>query len=166
MRSEPNVTYRIVSAIVLILILIYLALSQFLSSYFINDHTIPNIGSGRKATLVSFGVETAADIDQRRIQKIRGFGSSLTNELVQWRKKVESNFVFDASKGIDPVDMRALDQKYRQQQAKIENALLAGPDALGKLRAEIIRKRGSLRNEVENAARTLAQARSNMTEFQ
>jgi len=141
-------------------------LHKFLNSYFINDHTIPNIGPGRKATLVSFGVETAADIDQRRIQKIRGFGSSLTNELVQWRKKVEANFVFDASKGIDPVDMRALDQKYRQQQGKIENALLAGPDVLGKLRAEIMRKRGSLRNEVENAARTLAQARSNMTVFQ
>ena len=141
-------------------------LHKFLNSYFINDHTIPNIGPGRKATLVSFGVETAADIDQRRIRKIRGFGSSLTNELVQWRRKVEANFVFDASKGIDPVDMRALDQKYRQQQGKIENALLAGPDVLGKLRAEIMRKRGSLRNEVENAARTLAQARSNMTVFQ
>ncbi len=138
-------------------------LQKYLGSYFIDDHTIPNIGPGRKATLVSFGVETAADLDRRRIQAIKGFGSTLTNELMQWRKHIESEFVFDVSKGIAPSDILALNQKYNQRRVMIENTILAGPEIRNKVRAEILQKRGALRSGVEQDAGALAQARADMS---
>jgi DNA-binding helix-hairpin-helix protein with protein kinase domain len=140
-------------------------LLKFLERFFIDDHKIPNIESGRKAMLASFGIETAADIDPRRVRRIKGFGESLTGELVRWRKSLESRFVFDPSKGIDPADMAALTQKLRQRKAQIEGALQAGPELLNQVRAEAMHKRQSLRVEVEAAARALAQARSDMSVF-
>jgi DNA-binding helix-hairpin-helix protein with protein kinase domain len=138
---------------------------EFLDSFFIDNHKIPHIGPGRKATLASFGVETAADIDPYNIMKIRGFGKKYTNELVRWRKSLESKFVFDPAKGIDPADIAALNQKFRQRRTQIEGALLAGPELLNKVRVEIMSKRQSLRAVVEAAAHALAQALSDILVF-
>src|SRR5262245_3390315 len=140
-------------------------LLKFLDSFFIDAHKIPNIGPGRKATLASFGIETAADIDPRKILKIKGFGKNITGELVRWRKSLENRFVFDPSKGIDPADMAALTQKFRQRKTQIEGALLAGPELLNQISAEAMRKRQSLRMEVEAAARAVEQAHSDMSVF-
>ena len=140
-------------------------LHKFLDSFFIDDHKIPNIGPGRKATLASFGIETAADIDPHKIRRIKGFGRSLTDDLVRWRKSLESRFVFDPSKGIDPADVAALNQKFRQRRTQIESALLASPELLNQVRADVIRKRQSLQVEVEAAARALAQARADRSVF-
>ncbi len=116
-------------------------LHKFLDNFFIDDHRIPNIGPGRKATLASFGIETAADIDSYRISGIRGFGESLISELVRWRTSLERRFVFNPSKGIDPADIDALNQEFRQRRAQLESALLAGPEKLNQVKADIIRKR-------------------------
>jgi DNA-binding helix-hairpin-helix protein with protein kinase domain len=140
-------------------------LHKFLDNFFIDDHKIPQIGPGRKATLASFGIETAADIDPLKIQRIKGFGKSYTNELMRWRTSLERKFVFDPAKGLDPSDIAALNQKFRQRRAQIESALLAGPEKLNQERVDIIRKRQSLQVEVEAAARALAQARSDMSVF-
>jgi DNA-binding helix-hairpin-helix protein with protein kinase domain len=140
-------------------------LHKFLGSFFIDDHKIPKIGPGRKATLASFGIETAADMDPLKIQKIKGFGKSYTGELVRWRTSLERKFVFDPSKGIDPADVAALNQKFRQHRAQLESALLAGPEMLNQVRADVIRKRQSLQVEVEVAARALAQARADRSVF-
>lgn len=140
-------------------------LHKFLDSFFIADHKIRNIGPGRKATLASFGIETAADIDPRKIRRIQGFGRSYTGELVRWRTSLEHKFVFDSSKGIDPADIAALNQKFRQRRAQIESELLTGPEKLNQVTADIRRQRQSLQMEVEAAARTLAQARSDMSVF-
>ena len=140
-------------------------LHKFLDGFFIDDHKIPKIGPGRKATLASFGIETAADIDPLKIQRIKGFGESYTGELVRWRKSLEREFVFDPSQGIDPVDIAALNQKFRQRKAQVENALLAGPEMLNQVRADVIRKRQSLQVEIEAAARALAQASSDLSVF-
>lgn len=140
-------------------------LLKFLDNFFIQDHSIPKIGAGRKAILVSYGIETAADIDPNKIIRIRGFGASLTNELMQWRKSLEGKFRFDPSKGIDPADIAALDQKFRQERIRIEGSLLAIPEMLGNLRRQILLRREALRPQVEEAAKALAQARADLLAF-
>ena len=140
-------------------------LYRFLDNFFIAKHKIPNIGEVRKATLASFGIETAADIDLNKILKINGFGKSLANDLVQWRKSFEKKFIFDVSKGIDPKDLAALNRKFHRIEAQIENKLLSGPEILNQIRIDMIHKRQSLRAEVEAAAKSLAQARADMSVF-
>jgi DNA-binding helix-hairpin-helix protein with protein kinase domain len=113
--------------------------------------------------LASFGIETAADIDPRKIRRIKGFGKSLTDELVGWRKSLERRFVFDPTKGVDPADMAALEQKFHQRRTQIESTLRAGPDLLNQVRSDALRKRPLPQGDVEGAARALAQARADMS---
>jgi DNA-binding helix-hairpin-helix protein with protein kinase domain len=133
-------------------------LQLFLGRYFIDDSDISNIGPGRKATLASFGIETAADIDRHRIMRIKGFGPSLTDNLLGWRRKIEAKFVFDSAKGIDPQDAAALQQRFDHKRRELEGILLAGPERLEKLRSEAVRSQDRLRPQVQNAAHGLAQA--------
>lgn len=140
-------------------------LNKFLDNFFIHDHSIPKIGAGRKATLASFGIETAADIDRNKIIGISGFGVSLTNELIQWRKGIEGRFRFDPSRGVDPADISALNQKFRQERRRIEGDLLAIPESLDMVRAQILVRREALRSQVEAVAKALAQARADLSVF-
>jgi DNA-binding helix-hairpin-helix protein with protein kinase domain len=138
-------------------------LERFLEGFCIDDHDIPLIGPARKATLASFGIESAADIDHRKIMAIHGFGTSLTLNLVVWRKQIEKCFVFDPTKGVDPADVAALDQLYRKKRQQLEAELLAGPERLRQLVADANRQRQSLESEVRLAVSELAQARADMT---
>ncbi len=140
-------------------------LHKFLDTFFIHDHSIPKIGAGRKATLASFGVETAADVDPSKILEISGFGQSLTNELVQWRQALERKFKFDPARGVDPADIATLDQKFRQEKTRIEGSLLATPETLNKIREQTLIKRQALRPEIEEVAKALAQARADLAAF-
>ena len=137
-------------------------LQQFLGSYFLDDHRIPNIGSGRKATLASFGIETAADITRQRILSIRGFGPSLTADLVNWMQGIEGNFVFDASKGVNPQDAAALDHRFTRKRQELESILLPGPERLERIRTESVRNGDRLKAEVEKAAHEMAQAMADL----
>jgi DNA-binding helix-hairpin-helix protein with protein kinase domain len=140
-------------------------LHKFLDTFFIHDHSIPKIGAGRKATLASFGVETAADVEPGKILRISGFGPGLTNELVQWRKRLEPKFRFDPSKGVDPADIAALNQKFRQERTQMEGALLATPETLNKARGQTLLRREAIRSQIEDVAKALAQARADLSVF-
>ena len=140
-------------------------LLKFLDTFFIQGHSISKIGAGRKAMLASFGVETAADIEPGKILGISGFGAGLTSELLQWRKGLESKFRFDPSKGVDPSDIAALDQKFRQERTQIEGSLLAIPEILNKVRGQILIRREAIRSQIEDVAKALAQARADLSAF-
>lgn len=65
-------------------------LLQSLRRFAIRRANIPGIGDSRRATLESFGIHTAADIDLRMVIQIPGFGSELTGRLMQWRRDLEA----------------------------------------------------------------------------
>src|SRR5262249_1654982 len=56
-------------------------LEQYLENFFIEHATISGIGPGRRATLVSYGIETAADIHKQRIVAVPGFGPAMAEKL-------------------------------------------------------------------------------------
>src|SRR5262249_23095837 len=49
-------------------------LEQYLENFFIEHAAISGIGPGHRATLVSYGIETAADVHKQRIVAVPGFG--------------------------------------------------------------------------------------------
>lgn len=138
-------------------------LHKFLDAFFINDHSIPHIGPSRKATLGSFGIETASDIEHHKIIRISGFGPSLTNDLMEWRKNIEYKFKFDPTKGIDPNDIAALNQKFRLQKTQIEGDLLATPEVLANIKQQSLIRRKAIRPQIEDTAKAFAQARVDLS---
>ena len=137
-------------------------LTKFLERFFIENFEIRGIGSTRKAILASFGIETAADIDWNKVIAVKGFGEKMTRELVDWRKGLERRFVFDPSKGIDPVDIAALNQRYAVKHRHLEGELRAGPEQLMQIRQKILQYRAQLTPSIQKAALQVAQAEADL----
>jgi len=138
-------------------------LQKFLDTFFISSSSIPSIGPARKAVLLSFGIETAADINRNRIINISGFGPYLAGELDAWRNKIENRFVFCPSKGTDPADIKALNQRFSQKRKQIEISLLAGPEKLLQVRNEIVNSRSQLLPVIISVTRKVVQAEADLS---
>jgi DNA-binding helix-hairpin-helix protein with protein kinase domain len=138
-------------------------LNNFLKKFFIDTASIPGIGPTRKATLSSYGIETAADVSSSAIQRIPGFGPFLSKKLLDWRSEKEKNFIFNPSKGVNPADLTALQQRYKARKSALESMLLAGHEELIKIKDEISTKRKSLYAEMEKIALQVEQAEVDLT---
>jgi hypothetical protein len=103
------------------------------------------VGDGRKATLRSYGIETAADIERSRIESISGFGPVIVGELLGWRASIERHFVFDSTRPINPADIRAIKNDIARQSADLVTELRQSLSELQRLAAGILSIRASLR---------------------
>jgi len=141
-------------------------LNKFLERYFIDDANIPGVGATRKATLASYGVETAADINRNRIMNIKGFGANLTGALTSWRNRIESKFVFDPSKGIDPRDISILNNKYAKSQKQLEISLVSGLNELTQTRDQILQRRNTLLPQINKLRDEVIKSHSAISSLQ
>ena len=85
-----------------------LQLRHYLDRHHIDRAKIKGIGSGRKLTLKSFGIETAGDVERSKILAISGFGPATADLLQNWRRRLEASFHFDPNRAIDPADIAAI----------------------------------------------------------
>ncbi len=137
-------------------------LERFLDRQRIAAASISNIGPGRKATLQSYGIETAADVTQAAVRRVPGFGPSLTGNLLAWRHGIERCFVFDPQRGIDPADLAAIDREIEAKRAQLERTLHEGATQLQRTARQVVAVRTTLRPAVEQARLALAQAEANL----
>jgi len=130
----------------------------FLQSKFICDYKIDGISVGRQATLASYGIETAHDVEYNRVLAIPGMGPALTNTLCSWRSGIERQFTLNRSQGIPPAERHALLLKYAQVQQQLELKLRQGPDALQKIERDLREYLGQLTDQLDRAHVGVAQA--------
>jgi DNA-binding helix-hairpin-helix protein with protein kinase domain len=93
-----------------------LAERAYLSQFILADATIQKIGEGRKQTLASHNILTAADVDPEVLGEIKGFGKALIGYLMAWRQECLAEFTFDHNQKVPEADQRAVAMKYRRQQ--------------------------------------------------
>lgn len=137
-------------------------LRRFLEGFTIEGAAIPAIGSGRKAMLQSYNVETAWDIADRTVSRIPGFGPALTMKLIEWRRSVERKFSYDPSKGVDPQDIATLDREMVDIQQELERHLIAAPAELTQIANQVTEQRNALEKLVNDAFRAMVQAEVDM----
>jgi len=99
---------------------------RFLEKFRIEDATIPNIGPKNKLILRTWGIEDAWDVDEGRIQAIKGFGPVKINSLMEWRRSNERLFRFDPKQSVDPRDLNALEQEFAQKARNLERVIMQG----------------------------------------
>lgn len=133
----------------------------YLDRFSIDRAKIPQIGPSRTAMLASYGIETAADIDERKILQIPGFGSVITSELLQWRREHERNFRFNPALGIDQRDIDALDQELEGRKRNLFSKLKEGPSFLSQLSHNITTARSRLLPIMESKWNELKMAELN-----
>ncbi|QKK18874.1 helix-hairpin-helix domain-containing protein [Rhizobium indicum] len=101
-----------------------LQLDKHMDAHLIDRAKIPRVGPGRKATLASYGFESALDVRQRSVTGVPGFGPSLASEIEGWARTVERKFVYNASIPTDPAAVQAAKSEIAKQRAEIERDLL------------------------------------------
>jgi DNA-binding helix-hairpin-helix protein with protein kinase domain len=133
-------------------------LEEFLDRFEIEDAVIAGIGHGRKQTLASYNVETAADITNERVEAVPGFGPVLCSKLMDWRRCLEVQFVFDPGRKINPRHLAKIEQDILSEKRRIEDKLRSGPAELRALGAQILAARQHMRPQVEAAYARYLQA--------
>jgi DNA-binding helix-hairpin-helix protein with protein kinase domain len=137
-----------------------LQLKKYLDKFRIDDERIHGVGTGKKALLRSFGVETALDITANHLGAIPRLGKSCTARLFEWREKIELLFAFNPTIGIDAADIDAIDISIDDEKIKLEKFLSDGIVELKDISNKIIQKRRLLLPEVERCAEILSKALS------
>ena len=101
--------------------------AAFLDGFLIQGARIAGIGPVRKATLVSFGIETAADISQFSVRQVSGFGDVMTRNLLDWRHTLESRFRYNSVRNTqDVADERRLQTDFARRKGNLEAAIRDG----------------------------------------
>jgi DNA-binding helix-hairpin-helix protein with protein kinase domain len=104
----------------------------YLDGFSVRRANISSIGASKTATLISFGIETAADVNRSSVFRVPGFGNVMTGKLIAWRQLHESRFKYDRNANAqDVTDERALRGRFAAEEAKLESTIRNG---LGTLR--------------------------------
>jgi len=133
-------------------------LASFLDRFEIEDAHISGVGPALKATLESYGVETAADISYGRVIAIPGFGPSKTGKLVGWQQGLVAKFRFDPTKEVDRGAVTAVERGIYELRRTLEEVLIRGAADLARIGHTATARMNVLRPKLEEAARELAQA--------
>ncbi len=136
-------------------------LAAHLESFELSTARIPGIGKAKVATLLSYGIETAADFDPARLGAIPGFGPKTVATMMAYRTACEGSFRFDANRNVAQSEIGKLDQRFAQQSAQIEAELKAGLAELKAIDRDETRRRRSLLGREAELRPVLAQALAN-----
>jgi DNA-binding helix-hairpin-helix protein with protein kinase domain len=131
---------------------------EFLDRRLIAQANIQKIGAARAATLASYGIESAADLNRTTILAVPGFGEELATLLLNWRQQVAKSFVFDLTAALTDLKdgrlqppppkeaapykidkrtvarLRSIEAKLLKAPAEISTLVRAREDALAKVR--------------------------------
>jgi DNA-binding helix-hairpin-helix protein with protein kinase domain len=136
-------------------------LVRYLDSFDIDKARLDGIGAGRKRTLQSYGIETAADLLNSRVESVPGFGPKLCGTLYSWRRALEGQFRFNPNTGVDQRDINKIEQEIATERRRLEESVRTGFAELSHLHARILNARNQLKGPVENAYREYLQAQTN-----
>lgn len=137
-------------------------LDKFLDRHRIDGAQISGIGPSRRATLQSFGIETACDVNWHDVKQVPGFGDVLAATLTGWRRSIEARFVFDPRQGVDPHDVARVEKEIVSRRIEIEKTLRSGATDLRRISQQILAQRQSLLQQFATASRGVAQARTDL----
>lgn len=137
-----------------------LQLERFLDQFKIESSDIPGIGPGRKSTLGSFSIETAADLSDRSLMTVPGLGPKLRGNLMSWRHSIVQKFQYDPTKGIDWQDQARVEGEILTERLGIEAKMRKARLELRHIHSLIMQARTDLHDEVERSYKVYIQSRA------
>lgn len=140
----------------------------YLDNFPIRRANISGIGPAKTATLISFGIETAADVNRAAVMQVPGFGKVMTNKIMDWRREKEANFRYDlAPNAQDTADEKTLRGQYAIEKAKLESTIRNGLGTLrnAKIHLDALPNTAKTDNALCNALMARAQAEHDLNEL-
>ncbi len=141
-------------------------LQQFLDGFQIRKHKISNIGPQKLINLLSYNIETAADVTESAILAVPGFGPKNSLPLLNWRRGLENVFQYNpAPNALDTAAHSKIRAEMASQAARLKSELSTGPAALHKLSATAVAKQQSALPFVQNLLKQRRQLIVDLTEL-
>lgn len=140
----------------------------YLDRFSIRRANISGIGPVKTSTLISFGIETAADVNENAVLRVPGFGDVMTGKLVAWRRGHESRFKYDRTPNDqDVADERALRGRFAAEKAKLESTIRNGLGTLRNAKARLDGLSAKARSDraITDALAARAQAEQDLREL-
>ncbi len=132
---------------------------EYLDRFLIADAKIAGIGKKKRATLLSYGIETALDVRERLASSyISKFGDTSRGLVFAWVRLLELRFRYDPSKPLDARLLNELTARENRERSDLERDLRGGPQALRTLAEQRIARREELRPEITRLALEFATA--------
>lgn len=140
----------------------------YLDQFSVRRANISGIGPAKTATLISFGIETAADVNRSAVMQVPGFGDVMTGKLMAWQRRHEARFKYDKTSNTqDIVDEKALRGRFAADKAKLESTIRNGLGTLRNARAKLDSLPARAKNDgaLSDALATRAQAERDLKEL-
>src|SRR5262245_32211178 len=137
-------------------------LNEFLGRFKVKDVKIKGIDPGIQNSLHIFGLNTAADLTALRIDRTWGVGTPHGEKLLDWRKKLERQFIFDHTKAVPTQSRVKVEREIDHLRLQLESELRNGALNRHHLKKEIEENRKELFPALADARHLLAPATSEM----
>lgn len=128
-----------------------------LNRFLITEANIQGIGHDRITTLKHHGIETAADVEVRRLQGIKGFGKVFCTRLINWRQQIEKSFVFNPNEGLSNQDIAAIDKDIATKRQQIATELSTAASQLSAFTKQVYERRVKLALEANELLKKYSQ---------
>lgn len=138
-------------------------LQKFLDGFIIWHADISGVGPGRKSTLQSYGIETAADVSYTAVMNVPGFGPTFTTKMLTWRNLLEKRFVFNSALGVDKAELYKVEADVAATRQQLEQELKHGAGKLLQIQQYIMSQRQILLQQVDKCFSDIAQAQSDLS---
>lgn len=140
----------------------HIQMQKFLDRHYIRDAALAGIGPGRRATLASYGIDTAADVSWESLEKVNGIGTRNAVTLITWRDSLAGQFLFNPRLGVDRTEVVKLERRMAERRSHLEQTLVSGGKELEAIRQRILSVRTTLQAEAVQALSLLLQAEEEM----
>jgi DNA-binding helix-hairpin-helix protein with protein kinase domain len=139
-------------------------LHAFLDTFDIAHAKIKGVGPAKQATLASYGVDTAADVEPARVLAVPGFGPTNSKPLLAWRASLEKRFTYsDKPTPADAQEHARIRSAVDAAGASLRKKLLAGASNLEALAKRAHHVLSQPDPAVTRAQREFDQAASDLT---
>jgi hypothetical protein len=137
-------------------------LNRYLDGFRIQPEEVAGVGTSRKSILESFGIETAADVDEARLYRVPGIGAKLRSGLIAWRRSLESRFRFEPDRDDTLPDEEMAEQEVLVERLRLEAAIRRSLADLQLLQKQTLFARTSLKSKVEETHRAYQQCAADL----
>ncbi len=142
-------------------------LDEFLDQFEVREAEIEGVLHIIKPSLLSNGVETAADVTELKLIELRQIptvGPYYAEKLYVWRYGLEREFVFDPAKGVPPQARLKVEKEVDALRLQLEHELSGGAYYLRQVKREIEDRRQEIQPKLQEARQSLAQAEKDWEE--
>ncbi len=131
-------------------------LNDYLDQFFIKQAAWPRIPKSALSALPSYGIETAADINERDVRDVPGFGDVRTHILLDWRRTKEAGFRFDPAKASHSPQLQQEERRLGAERRQKERDLVRIKSQIDAVQSGIEQKVRAYEREAQELAKHIA----------